>query len=268
MEQAISNLPPIVLLLAFAGFWIWEAIGSARSNSRDWGRRGRNLFISAVGIAIGGFASAAMLTLSSLASDFRWGLAGVPFLPAWAVAALGVLLLDLTDYWRHRISHRIPVLWLLHRLHHSDPRIDVTTSLRSHPLEFLLRPLFLGPAIAVFGIPVLPLLLYPVLQLPVLVFQHANIRLPSALDGMLAWVMVTPAMHLVHHSRARPETDSNYSTFLSIWDRVFGSWKPSVPPVALGLDELDDDASQRILGMLSQPWREGAALSSPDPRRQ
>ena len=255
MNQLIANLPPLVLSFAFVGFWAWEGLAVARSNPSGWGRRGGNLLISAVGIVISGLAASALLALSSTAADLHWGLAywdiaGSWFLPPWVVAIVGVLLLDLTDYWRHRISHRVPLLWRLHRLHHSDPIIDATISLRSHPAEFLLRPLFLGTAILVFGIPPLPLLLHPVLQLPILIFQHANIRLPVKLDRALSWLIVTPAMHLVHHSRAQLEADSNYSVFLTVWDRLFTTLTPSVPPAALGLDGLDDAAGQRFFRML------------------
>jgi sterol desaturase/sphingolipid hydroxylase (fatty acid hydroxylase superfamily) len=258
MESVLANLPPIVLVLAFAGFWIWEAAGAARSCTNGWSRRARNLFVSVLGIAIGAVASLALIASSALVGQLGWGLSAPSRLPAWMVAILGVALLDLADYWRHRISHSAPILWRLHRVHHSDPQVDVTTSFRSHPLEFLLRPVFLAVAVVGFGVPTLPLLLYPVLQLPVLVFQHANVALPSVLDRALSFVIVTPGMHLVHHSRAQPETDSNYSTFLSIWDRAFGSWKPSVAPTRLGLDGLDDDADQRLIGIFRQPWRDAA----------
>jgi len=92
-------------------------------------------------------------------------------------------------------------------------------------------------------------------DLPVLVFQHANVRLAPAADNVLVWFIVTPGMHLVHHSRAKPQTDSNYATFLSVWDRLFGTFRPTVVPARVGLDAFDQPPSQTLLGMLATPWR-------------
>ncbi|TIQ38337.1 MAG: sterol desaturase family protein [Mesorhizobium sp.] len=254
MDSLLSKLPPVVLLLAFIGVWMWEGLQAARPGKRDWRRGRRNLVISLAGIVIGGLTAGGLLALASAVETRHWGLAALK-LPSWIVVAAGVLLLDLTDYWRHRISHAVPVLWRLHRVHHSDPQMDVTTSFRSHPLEAALRPVFLGAAILAFGIPPYAVMLYPVIQLPVLIFQHANIALPRQLDRRLAWLIATPAMHVVHHSRWMPETNSNYSTFLTLWDRIFGSFRPSVPPDGIGLDGCDDEASQTVLGLLLEPLR-------------
>jgi len=145
--------------------------------------------------------------------------------------------------------------WRLHRVQHSDLRLDVTTSLRSDPLEFVPRPIALGITIVAFGIPALPILLHPVLQLPVLVFQHANLRLPAMVDKALATLVSTPAMHAVHHSCRTPETDSNYATFLTVWDRIFSSLRPSDPPDAIGLRGYDDEHRQSLSGLLTEPWK-------------
>src|SRR5262249_40943880 len=104
-------------------------------------------------------------------------------------------------------------------------------------------------------IPTMPVLIFTVLQLPVLVFQHANIRLPRHVERGVAWLLVTPTMHVVHHSRWMPETNSNYATFLSMWDHIFRSFQPSKPPLAIGLDGVDGEDSQSFLGMLKEPWR-------------
>ncbi|KUM28632.1 hypothetical protein AU467_10680 [Mesorhizobium loti] len=253
MDSLLSKLPPVVLLLTFLGIWMWEGLQAARPGKRDWCRGRRNLVISVIGIIIGGLMAGALLALSSTVEAHHWGLAAIE--PSWMIIAAGILLLDLMDYWRHRVSHAVPLLWRLHRVHHSDPQMDVTTSFRSHPLEAALRPVFLGTAILAFGIPPAAVMLYPVIQLPVLIFQHANIALPKQIDRRLAWLIATPAMHVVHHSRWVPETNSNYSTFLTLWDRIFGSFQPSVLPRGIGLDGCDDERSQTVLGLLIEPLR-------------
>jgi sterol desaturase/sphingolipid hydroxylase (fatty acid hydroxylase superfamily) len=156
---------------------------------------------------------------------------------------------------RHRVSHRLRPLWKLHRVHHTDRHVDVTTALRSHPLEQLIRPVLLAAAILIFGIPPLAVLVYPLLALPVLLFQHTDIRLPPRLDRALAWVVSTPGMHRIHHSRALVETDSNYATGLTCWDRLFGSFSRSAGPHGIGLDGFDDARHQTLAGMLLGAWR-------------
>jgi sterol desaturase/sphingolipid hydroxylase (fatty acid hydroxylase superfamily) len=255
MEEAVSQLPPVVLVAAYAVFWGWEAFYSARQQAGHPGRRRRNLVISVICIAIAAISGTGVLWLSAAVAAKHRGILNAVELPLWLAILVGVLLLDLTDYGRHRFTHAFPPLWRLHRVHHSDVAIDVTTSLRNHPFEILLRPLFLGAAVLVFGIHPLAVLLLPLLQLPVLVFQHANVRLAPAADNVLVWFIVTPGMHLVHHSRAKPQTDSNYATFLSVWDRLFGTFRPTVVPARVGLDAFDQPPSQTLLGMLATPWR-------------
>jgi sterol desaturase/sphingolipid hydroxylase (fatty acid hydroxylase superfamily) len=255
MQDMISRLPPVVLVIAFFALWIGEALHAARSGPRDWRRGWRNLAISALGFVVGGLGALLLLACAAMIETHPWGLFRLQ-LPGWLMVVSGIVLLDLADYWRHRVSHAVPLLWRLHRVHHSDPQMDVTTSLRSHPIEAALRPLFLGAAILVFGIPMLAVLVHPVVQLPVLIFQHANLRLPERVERMLAWLIATPAMHVVHHSRWMPETNSNYATFLTIWDRLFASFRPPVPPAGIGLDGSDDDFSQSIVGLLAEPWRQ------------
>jgi len=257
MAAVLSQLPPFIIVTAYALFWAWEVVSSARPRpgAEPPFRRIRNLGVTVLTIAISAATGAGLLFLSALAEARHWGLLAYVHPAAWAAVAVGILALDIADYWRHRISHFVPVLWRLHRLHHSDPVMDVTTSFRSHPIEFLIRGALFGSVVLVVGVPPLSLLLMPVLQLPILLFQHANVRLPVAFDRTLAFIVATPRMHLVHHSRHAPQTNSNYATFLTIWDRLFGSFRPSVAPDAIGLDGHDGPHYQTLAGMLLTPWR-------------
>jgi len=256
MSETLERLPALVFVSVFAATWTWEAFGAARVQQSDPARRRRNLLLSALNFMLGGATAAALLAASNFVTQARWGLAALDRVSPWSAIAAGVLLLDLTDYWRHRVSHALPVLWRLHRLHHTDPRIDVTSALRSHPVELLLRPVFIGAAILLFGITPLAVLAQTLLQLPVLIFQHANVRLPASTDRTLAWLISTPAMHLIHHSRLAPETNSNYATGLTLWDRLFGSFNSASAPAAIGLDGFDQPRQQTLRGMLANPLRE------------
>jgi len=255
MEDTIARLPPLLLVAAYAVFWGWEGLRAARSSAGRPGRRRSNLTLSVVGIAIAAASGTGVLWLSAVAVREGWGLMRWLEVPALIACIAGIALLDLTDYARHRLSHAVPWLWRLHRVHHSDPVVDVTTSLRNHPIELLLRPLFLGAAVIAFGIAPLALLLQPLIQLPILVFQHANVRLPPAMDRVLAWLIVTPAMHLVHHSSLRQQTDSNFTTAFTLWDRLFGTFRPSIIPHVIGIEEFNDARNQTMRGMLVTPFR-------------
>ena len=166
-----------------------------------------------------------------------------------------MLLIDLSDYVAHRVAHRVAWLWRLHRVHHFDPQMDITTALRSHPLEQLVRPLFGLAAILLFGIAPLAVMLQPLLALPVLLFEHSNVRLPARVDRALSLFIQTPATHLVHHSRRQSETDSNYGTCFTWWDRLFGTFRSPSPQPTIGLDGFDGPQYRSVTGMLRSPWQ-------------
>ncbi len=135
---------------------------------------------------------------------------------------VAVLVLDMLIYLQHRLFHTFPLLWRLHKVHHSDHWLDVTTALRFHPLEILLSMLIKFSAIWLFGIPVLAVILFEIILNGMALFNHANIRLPR--ERWWRWVVVTPDMHRIHHSVYRQEHDSNYGFNLSCWDRLLGSY--------------------------------------------
>jgi sterol desaturase/sphingolipid hydroxylase (fatty acid hydroxylase superfamily) len=177
---------------------------------------------------------------------------------AWPRALAAIGLLDFWTYWWHRANHGIPGLWRFHRTHHSDPRMDVTTARRFHPGEVLLSSVLRLPLIFLLGIRLWELVLYEMVSGIVVDFHHANIGLGGRVDRVLRVAVVTPAMHKVHHSRARPETDSNYTSLLSVWDRVFGSFRLRPDPASLkiGLDGWSEAPHQSLPGMLATPLRD------------
>ncbi len=193
------------------------------------------------------------------AADFtsanQLGLMNQFALPAWAKALGVVLLFDIWTYWWHRFSHVVPFLWRFHRVHHSDPQMDVTTSNRFHIGEILISNTIRIPLIFIFGAEFWHIALFSALMFPVVQFQHANISLPPAFDRLLRILFVTPHMHKVHHSRYYKETNSNYTSMLSIWDRLFGSFRLSkdLSSIQFGLKHFDDDRKQSVIGMLTTP---------------
>ena len=153
-----------------------------------------------------------------------WGLFRLLPVTGWLEVLLSLLLLDLLIYGQHRLFHQWPLFWRLHRMHHTDLDLDVSSGTRFHPIEILLSLLIKMTAVALLGISPLAILLFEILLNATSMFSHANLRLPLPLDRWLRLVVVTPDMHRVHHSVIIRETDSNFGFNLPWWDRLFGTY--------------------------------------------
>ena len=164
------------------------------------------------------------LGTAAIADERSWGLLNLLQLPFWLELIIAVVLLDMMIYWQHVASHKIPILWRLHRIHHADRDIDVTTGVRFHPAEIILSMLYKMIIVLLLGPSIVAVMIFEILLNACAMFNHANLRLPSKLDNLLRLLIVTPDMHRVHHSTLTGETNSNYGFFLSFWDRLFGSY--------------------------------------------
>lgn len=178
---------------------------------------------------------------------------GFAVVVAW-VAAL--LLLDLFQYGFHVLAHYAPPLWRLHQVHHHDEEVNVTSSLRFHTVEVVIQSGMLMVLAVLAGITMPQVFVYNLVLLPVAMFHHANMRLPARLDAVLRAVIVTPRMHWVHHSRWHRETDSNFSAVLSVWDRLFGTFRLREEPATIrfGLDGFLERDHATLRGMLATPF--------------
>jgi sterol desaturase/sphingolipid hydroxylase (fatty acid hydroxylase superfamily) len=181
----------------------------------------------------------------------------VPVLSGLPRVVIAVLLFDLWMYAWHYINHKVPFFWRFHRVHHSDAQMDVTTATRFHTGEILFSGILRVPVILLLGMQLWELFIYEILAVIVVQFHHANINLPGKLDDILRWVIVTPHMHKVHHSRWQPETDSNFSTIFSIWDRLGRTFRLHDPldTIELGLDEFDNEKDQSVRGLFRTPFK-------------
>ncbi|MCK7610940.1 sterol desaturase family protein [Roseibium sediminicola] len=162
--------------------------------------------------------------LALLAQDKGWGLFGLLGWSGIVVGLLAFLVLDLAVWFQHLASHKIPLFWRVHRVHHADSEVDATTALRFHPIEILLSFVWKGAVIVALGGPWEAVLLFEIVLNGSAVFSHANLKIPERADRLLRWLVVTPDMHRIHHSVLRRETDSNYGFYLSVWDRLFGTY--------------------------------------------
>lgn len=183
----------------------------------------------------------------------------VPFLGLLG-GILCFLALDCLIYWQHRIFHQVPFLWRLHRVHHSDTELDVTSGVRFHPVEILLSMAIKSAAILVLGAPAMAVILFEAALNGTSLFNHANVRLGPRMDALLRLVVVTPDMHRIHHSVVRAETDSNFGFNLPWWDWLFGSYRPEPEAgrehVTIGLEEFRSRQDQRLDKLLVQPLHE------------
>lgn len=176
--------------------------------------------------------------------------------PIWLQVVLGIVLLDFATWLLHWLSHRYRWLWLIHAVHHSDPRLDVTTALRNHPVERVISLAWHGVLLALVGLPLWILAVRALVAIPVGMFHHSNVRVPEGLDRIMRAVFVSPAMHRVHHSPDMPETNSNYGVVFSFWDRLFGTYHaPRAGERPSGLNALRAPAWQSLWGMLATPVR-------------
>jgi sterol desaturase/sphingolipid hydroxylase (fatty acid hydroxylase superfamily) len=184
---------------------------------------------------------------------------GALALPADAVAgiALGVLALDLWKYLEHRLMHRFSILWRFHLVHHSDVEVDFTTTERHHPIEAAISTAILYVLIYLIAIPPLAVVIFVLTGTVITLFSHANLCLPTRIDRMLRWLIVTPSVHVIHHSARREDTDSNYGVILTVWDRLFGTYRVrpvcESPMPSLGLEIFRAPIDARLDRVLWQP---------------
>jgi sterol desaturase/sphingolipid hydroxylase (fatty acid hydroxylase superfamily) len=254
-----SYLPTIVtvcglMLTLTIESWLPAAVG------RHYRMRhvARNLTLGALNTF-----AAAMLAAPLIANVAGWtewsrfGLLNLLSLPPAMATVTAILLFDGWLYLLHRANHKIPFLWRFHRVHHSDPELDATTAIRFHTGEVLISAALRLALIPLLGITLWQLLLYESLMAPVILFHHSNVQFPEKVDRWMRGLIVTPAIHRVHHSRMRFETDSNYSIVFSFWDRIAGTLRlrKNGRPVDFGLDQYDSEEWQRVSRLLTTPFQ-------------
>ncbi|MDX1610511.1 MAG: sterol desaturase family protein [Halofilum sp. (in: g-proteobacteria)] len=202
------------------------------------------------------------------------GLGLFPWLgvPGWLALVASVLLLDLTIYLQHVAFHYIPPLWRLHRMHHSDVDVDVTTAGRFHPLEIVISMALKAVVVIALGAPAAAVLIFEVLLNATSVFNHANLHLPSALDRVLRWIVVTPDMHRIHHSVIPRETNSNFGFNLPWWDRLFRTYRrlpeKGYDGMTTGLETFRHVEDNRLLALLVQPFKAPPVENRPNRTRR
>ena len=249
------------LLVVLAGA---ERLLPRRPGSLDrWSRWPANLFLTLVN-----FVALSILPLSFLGAAFwahsrGWGLLDRVALPAAVVVVVTLLVRGFISFFTHYLMHKVPLFWRFHRVHHLDTELDVTTTVRFHPVEFVLGLLPGVPIVVAFGLSPWVLMSYELLDVVVTLWSHSNVRLPASIDRVVRYVLATPDLHRVHHSAWQPETDSNFSAVFPVWDLLFGTFRATPRDghegMRLGLDEVRGRDAHRPLWLLASPLRRDLA---------
>jgi sterol desaturase/sphingolipid hydroxylase (fatty acid hydroxylase superfamily) len=246
-----------IAALALAVLWTVESVAPMfAGRRRRWSHGFANLALAALNGGVAYLFANAVLDVTEWSRTSHVGLLHRRELPVWVHGVLALLLFDAWQYGWHRLNHRVRFLWRFHAVHHADGELDVTSGVRFHTVEIVLSfaaRLVVLPLIGMTGV---ELLLYEAIALPIIFFHHSNVAIPGRVDAVLRLFIVTPWMHYVHHSRLQPETDSNYASLLSIWDRLFGSFRLRARPheIALGLDGWSEPDWRTVPGMLAAPF--------------
>lgn len=256
----ISNLYCSFYAVAFIFFVAWEGNGTRRQLFRI----GRNFILFFLVIVLADFVVGDWL----MGGPSRLAVtpAGLVSGPEDSIAKhliIGLLAADLFDYGFHRLSHRVRWLWLLHSVHHSDPTVDASTALRTHPVETTLNVAGLISLYMLLGIPLWVEGVRAIVLNSLTIAHHANVRYPRWFEYGLRWLIITPGVHRLHHSTEASDQNRNFGTTISLWDRLFGTYREPEPARSChyGVHGLDGQSWQTLAGMILTPWRARNILS-------
>lgn len=233
----------VALLVLERLFPVARALGGLRRLARNFSLAGLNAILS----------FAVVVPVSGLAA--QWALDWRPAAwSGWVGLALDLVILDCWIYWWHRANHELPFLWRFHEIHHLDEFLDASSALRFHFGEVFLSALVRAAVILLLGVPFAHVVVFETLIALVTMFHHSNVRVPPRLERLVSFVIVTPSIHWVHHHALRADTDSNYSTLLSVWDRLFASRSRTLRSVDMPIG-VEGGLDRGIMALVRRPFR-------------
>ena len=251
-----ENLQVVLFFSLLVVLAVAERLAPRRTDTHDRPLRWRvNFFLTLLNLAAMSVLPISLVGAALWAGTRGWGLLHHVHLPAAAVIVVTLLVRAFISFLTHYLNHVVPLFWRVHRVHHLDTELDVSSTVRFHPLEFPIALLSGVPIVLAFGPSAPALIFYELLDVAVTLWSHSNVRLPGRVDRLLRYVVVTPDLHRVHHSAWRPETNSNFGAVFPLWDVIFGTFK-STPRdgherMRLGLDEVRGQDAHRPLWLLA-----------------
>lgn len=258
-----TEIEPLQYAVFFGALLIFSALELLAARNPGAALRGRrwplNYGLTAINILVIGAIPVSGVLVADFAQNSGVGLLNVLEITSAAALVIAFFARSFISWATHLAMHKVPLLWRIHRVHHTDMFLDVSTTVRFHPAEFLINTPVLLAAVLILGLSPVALMLYELFDAAMAVFTHANIRLPRPVERAMRALLVTPDMHRVHHSSYQPETDSNYGATLSIWDHLFRTYRSKSPQelaqMELGLSECQDDRTLSLWWLLSLPFR-------------
>jgi sterol desaturase/sphingolipid hydroxylase (fatty acid hydroxylase superfamily) len=256
---------PLVAATFVALVWLERRRPLRAPAERKARRNARNLAMAVLSAAAIRATERPVTTrLSRVVLRRRWGVARILALPPWLEVAIAVVLLDYTLYVWHVLTHRVPLLWRFHEVHHADRDLDASTALRFHFAEMILSVPWRAGQIAVVGATPLALSVWQTLTLLAILFHHSNVRLPIRIERRLARILMTPRLHGIHHSIVRDQTDANWGTILSVPDHLHGTARRDVPQAAITIGTpTPRPGGRRLPDLLRRPFRGWLARQRP-----
>ncbi len=255
-----NTLRIVIFLTIIGGMALWEIMAARRPLSQSKSKRwfGNITLVTVDTLLVRLLLPAGSVGAAIWAEARQIGLLHLVELPDVAAIVAAVILLDLAIYVQHVVFHTVPWLWRLHMVHHADRDLDVTSGLRFHPIEILISMFIKLALVVVIGAPVLAVILFEAILNGMAMFNHANVRLPLPADRLLRLLLVTPDMHRVHHSVVVEETNSNFGFNLSLWDRLFGTYRAQPAAghqaMTIGLSQFQQQPTYRLGWMLALPF--------------
>ncbi len=255
--NAHAEQAQIILFFAlFALLGLAELIEPKRKTPmRRQQRWTANLLLTAINIAVMSLLPVSFLSAALWAQSAGFGLFNAVALPSAALVVGTLLVRAFISFFTHFLLHKVPIFWRVHRVHHLDTELDITTTVRFHPLEFAIALVPALPLVIAFGLAPWVLLLYELFDAGITLFSHANLRLPPRVEKLLHYFIVTPDLHRVHHSTQHDETNSNYGAVFPLWDFLFGTLRTRSDQehMQLGLTEVRDTRADRVSWLLLSP---------------
>jgi sterol desaturase/sphingolipid hydroxylase (fatty acid hydroxylase superfamily) len=252
----------------------WEHFNPRRQQSITRKKRWPiNIGLAVTNMLLMRFTVGGLAYLSAVhATEQSWGLLNLWDIPSWLAITVTLLLLDLAIYAQHVVSHKWPLLWRLHQVHHTDLEIDASTAVRFHPLEIIISMSYKVACIYCIGAHPMAVIAFEIILNGTATFNHSNINLPLKIDALLRWLLITPDIHRIHHSSVKTETDSNYGFSISLWDRLFKTYqasaKKSQTTLEIGLPSHRNQQQLGFIHCLLLPFRPQRLQSNQDNKNE